>query len=174
MLWCLSFSGSLRSLRSRYSLLWLRSSSGAPRFDSRSRPGLLELRRLLPERSLLPLRSRSRSSFGASDPVIRSARAGLMRSLPGSLAVSCRAGGSPGGGGGIGNDGVGGPELGVSGPMPELILPRPRTLTLSGVFCCPACCSMVLIPASCRLPPRAARSVADAGPVGAANPFGPG
>jgi len=31
---------------------------------------------------------------------------------------------------------------------------------------------MVLIPASCRLPPRV-RSVAEAGPVGAARPFGP-
>jgi hypothetical protein len=29
------------------------------------------------------------------------------------------------------------------------------------------------MPASCRLPPRAARSVAEAGPVGAASPFVP-
>ena len=99
--------------------------------------------------------------------MIRSARSGLMRSLAGSGLP----GGGPGGGGGI--MGVEGAELGVSGCIPELILaPRPRTL-MFGPFCCPACCSMVLIAPSCRLPPRCARSTADAGPVGAESPFGP-
>jgi hypothetical protein len=70
--------------------------------------------------------------------------------------------------------GVLGAELYFSGCIPELILaaPRPRTFIRSGPFCCPACCSIVLIPASCRLPPRA-RSMADDGPVGADKPFGP-
>lgn len=70
--------------------------------------------------------------------------------------------------------GVEGAELGVSGCTPELILaPRPRTFMLFGPFCWPACCSMVLMAPSCRLPPRCARSTADAGPVGAESPLGP-
>jgi len=138
--------------------------------ESLSRPGLLEpLLLWWPERSRRPLRSLSRSSVGAAMPVIRSARSGMV-ALAASLGVSALAGGGPGGGGG--GAGIEGDDIGVSGPIPEDILARLRVFR-SGAFCCPACWSIVLIPASCRLPPRAARSVAEAGPVGAASPFVP-
>ena len=90
-----------------------------------------------------------------------------MRSLAGSGLPS------GGGGGGGGRVGVTGAEMGVSGAFELILPPRPRTFMRSGPFCCPACCNIVLIPASCRLPPRCALSTADAGPVGAESPFGP-
>lgn len=76
--------------------------------------------------------------------------------------------------------GVDGPEVGVSGPYPLLILPPRRKLLRSGVIFCAAFCNRWLIAPTCddagrseRLVPLLALSEAEAGPVGTPNPFDP-